>query len=71
MFTTFGFWTLILNILVLVVSVSGFIKITKNDLFHLEKSVSELKDAVEKQTEKIEGLGERVSRIEGKMCISK
>ena len=66
MLNDFGFWAFIVNILVLVVSISGFIKITHNDLKHLEKDVRAIKTIVEKIDIKADTHGERLSAIEGK-----
>jgi len=66
MFTNLGFWSLCLNILVLLVSVSGFIKITRNDLVHLEKDVKEMKDTLTNIDKKLDKTTERIAKIEGK-----
>jgi len=66
MFTNFGFWSLCLNILVLVVSISGFIKITRNDLVHLERDVKEIKNTLSTIDKKLDNTSERLSKQEGK-----
>ena len=66
MLTNMGFWSLILNGLVLLVSISGFIKITRNDLMHLEANVKEIKEALKRIEEEICKIGERVAMQEGK-----
>jgi hypothetical protein len=69
MFTNLGFWSLCLNFLVLLVSVSGFIKITRNDLVHLEKDVKEIKSILSVIDKKLDNTAERLSKQEGK-CIA-
>jgi uncharacterized protein YoxC len=59
---TFG-----LNILILIVSIAGFLKIMKNDLCHLQKGQEEMKKSVDHIYSKVNGLCQRVSRIEGKL----
>lgn len=56
-----------LNILILVVSIAGFLKILKNDLTHLQKDVTEIKRHQNHLYEKVVKLCERVSNIEGKL----
>jgi len=67
MFDNIGFWSLGLNILVLLVSVSGFIKITRNDLVHLEKDVKEIKKTLLEMDKKLDYNAERISKIEGRL----
>jgi len=69
MFTSLGFWSLGLNLLVLIVSVSGFIKITRNDLVHLEKDVKEIKNTLSNIDKKLDNTTERLSKQEGK-CLA-
>jgi hypothetical protein len=64
-----GFWSLILNVLVLLVSISGFIKITRNDLLHLEKDVKEMKNTLMSIDKKLDNTAERIAKIEGK-CLA-
>jgi len=59
---TFG-----LNIVILIVSIAGFLKILKNDLTHLQRDVSEIKKNQEHLYNKVVKLCERVSNIEGKL----
>ena len=66
MLTNLGFWSLCLNILVLLVSISGFIKITRNDLVHLEKDVKEIKNTLSNIDKKLDNTTERIAKIEGK-----
>lgn len=60
--STFG-----LNILVLLVSVGGFLKVMKNDLFHVQKDLQEIKKSQEHVYDKVVKLCERVSKIEGRL----
>jgi hypothetical protein len=69
MFDNISFWSLILNGLVLIVSVSGFIKIMRNDLFHLEKDVKEIKNLLTNFDKKLDNTTERLAKIEGK-CLA-
>lgn len=66
MLSNVGFWSLILNVLVLLVSISGFIKITRNDLVHLEKDVKEIQNTLSKIDEKLDKSAERISALEGR-----
>ena len=43
-----------LNVLVLIVSISGFIKIMGNDLVHLGKSINDIKDTLKEMDEKLD-----------------
>jgi uncharacterized protein YoxC len=56
-----------LTIVLLVVSCAGFIKIMRNDLTHLQKAVDELKTDCKHIFSKVNGLCQRVSRLEGKL----
>ena len=60
------FWSIGLNILVLIVSISGFIKIMNNDLKHLEINVNEIKNTLFTIETKLDNNAERISKIEGK-----
>jgi len=55
-----------LNVLVLLVSVVGFIKITRNDLVHLEKDVKDMKNTLSNIDKKLDDNAERIATIEGK-----
>jgi peptidoglycan hydrolase CwlO-like protein len=66
MFDNLGFWSLGLNLLVLIVSISGFVKITRNDLVHLEKDVKEIKNTLSNIDKKLDNTTERIAKIEGK-----
>jgi len=70
MFANFGFWSLCLNILVLIVTAAGFVKIMKNDLFHLEKDVKEIKITIISMDKKLDGTAERIASIEGKCAAN-
>ena len=69
MFTSIGFWSLVLNVVVLIVSVSGFVKIMKNDLFHLEKDVKAIQKTLDSIDKKLDSTSERIAMIEGK-CLA-
>jgi hypothetical protein len=69
MFDNIGFWSLVLNGLVLIVSVSGFVKIMRNDLFHLEKDTKEIKNLLSTVDKKLDDTSERLAKIEGK-CLA-
>lgn len=59
-----------LNVLILVVSVSGFIKIMKNDLFHVQKALEEIKVGLTKLSEEVNHNAERVAVIEGRCAAN-
>lgn len=61
-FLSFG-----LNILILVVSIAGFLKILRNDLTHVQKSLEEIKTNQKETDRKLDILSERVATIEGKL----
>jgi len=63
----YGFWSLILNVIILLVSVGGFLKVMKNDLCHVQKSLDEIKNSVDHLFTKINSLCQRVAKIEGKL----
>jgi hypothetical protein len=67
MFNSLAGWSLILNVAVLLVTAGGFIKVLRNDLWHLDKYVKEIKGDVKTLGEKVDTIGERVSKIEGKL----
>jgi hypothetical protein len=56
-----------LNILILVVSIAGFLKILRNDLTHVQKSLEEIKTNQKETDRKLDILSERVATIEGKL----
>jgi len=60
-----------LNLIILVVSASGFIKIMKNDLTHVQADLKELKQNDKKIFDKVNGLCQRVSKIEGILSTKK
>jgi len=63
MFNTISFWSLVLNILVLIVSISGFVKIMKNDLAHLERDVKDIKMVIDKIDDKLNKNSEEIAAI--------
>lgn len=58
----------VLTIIVLIVSVSGFVKIMKNDLSHLQNDVTEIKDKIETHTQDITSIKVDVAHLKGKFC---
>ncbi len=56
-----------LNIIIVIVSIAGFLKIIKNDLTHVQKDLTEIKDGQLRTDEKLDNLSERVATIEGKL----
>jgi uncharacterized protein YoxC len=59
-----------LEIIILIVTACCFVKIMKNDLTHLQKDVTEIKGDTKHLFNKVNGLCERVSKIEGKLEIN-
>lgn len=66
MFTNPTWWSLILNGLVLLVSVAGFVKIMNNDLLHLKEAVNDIKNSLKEHGIKIDNVVERIAKLEGK-----
>lgn len=66
MLTSISFWSFILNILVLIVSVAGFLKVIKNDLTHVQKYLDEIKNKLSDMDAKLDNNSERIASIEGK-----
>ena len=60
-----------LTLLVLAVSVGGFLKVMNNDLHHVQKDLKEIKDSQKSTDNKIDNLGERISKIEGTCAARK
>ena len=58
-----------LNVLIMIVSVAGFVKIIKNDLTHVQNSLSKIESNVEDINCKVASTAERVATIEGKLCL--
>jgi peptidoglycan hydrolase CwlO-like protein len=61
-----GWISLGLNVLILTASVAGFIKITQNDLAHVQKSLDKIDSDLSKIGTKLENTTERIASIEGK-----
>lgn len=59
-----------LTIVVLAVSLGGFLKVMNNDLQHVQRDLKEIKDSQKSTDNKIDGLGERISKIEG-TCLAR
>jgi uncharacterized protein YoxC len=55
-----------LNILILLVSIAGFLKVMKNDLFHVQKSLDEIKSTLKEISNEVCTNGERLAKLEGK-----
>jgi hypothetical protein len=70
MLTTPSFWSFILQVIILIVTVAGFVKIMKNDLHHLGIDLKEIKDVLTKHGDKIDNVVERVSCMEGIMGVN-
>jgi hypothetical protein len=70
MFENLSVWSLALNVLVLIVSVSGFIKIMNNDLSHLKNSVADVKNTLNEHGKKIDNVAERIASMEGAFSVS-
>jgi len=70
MFNNFAIWSFALNVLVLIVSISGFIKIMKNDLVHLEKNVTALTELLKEVNKKLDKNSERIAKIEGRCAAN-
>jgi len=54
------------NVLILIVSIGGFLKVLKNDLVHVQKTLDEIKDAINEMRGEICTNGERLAKMEGK-----
>jgi uncharacterized protein YoxC len=61
-FLSFG-----LNIIILVVSIAGFLKILRNDLTHVQKSLDKIEHTINDMDKRIDNIGERVAKIEGRL----
>lgn len=59
---TFG-----LNLIILIVSIAGFLKIMKNDLYHLQKDIQEIKRSTLDINNTLNKVCQRVSKIEGRL----
>jgi uncharacterized protein YoxC len=59
---TFG-----LNLVILIVSIAGFLKIMKNDLHHLQKDMQEIKKCTCDINNTLNKVCQRVAKIEGKL----
>jgi len=70
MFNNFAIWSFALNVLVLIVSISGFIKIMKNDLVHLEKNVTALTELLKEVNKKLDKNSERIAKIEDRCAAN-
>ena len=56
---------IILSIVITIFNATVFMVIKFNDLKHLEMSVKDLKTTVQKNSDKIDSIGERLSKLEG------
>lgn len=71
MINIFSIMSFGLNLVILLVSACCFVKIMKNDLIHLQRDLQELKNNDKRVFSKIDKLGERISRIEGRLDVKK
>lgn len=53
-----------LNILVLIVSIAGFLKVIKNDLTHVQKSLEDLTETVKDIDNKLDKNNEEIAAIQ-------
>lgn len=56
-----------LNIIILIVSIAGFLKILRNDLTHVQSDLTEIKTNQKETDKKLDLLSERVAKIEGRL----
>ena len=61
------FLSLGLNVIVLIVSACCFVKIMGNDLKHVQKDLTEIKNKINDIDKKLDFTAERVSKIEGRL----
>lgn len=54
-----------ISLIILVINVALFVAIKFNDLKHLGIAMTDLKETINKHGDKIDGLSERISRMEG------
>ena len=69
MFNTISIWSIILNVIVLLVTGIGFIKIMSNDLKHLSADIKEIKETLNKSVEHYHALEKKMIRIETRCKI--
>lgn len=62
-----GWISLGLNLLILIVATTGFIKVMKNDLVHLNKNLLDIKGDIKNLFSKLNDLCQRVANIEGRL----
>lgn len=68
MINLFPIFSFVLNLIILTVSACCFIKIMKNDLTHVQKSLTEIKEELKSHETKISSIAEDVSYLKGKLC---
>lgn len=56
-----------INVLVLIVSIAGFLKVMKNDLVHVQKSLDKIETKINDMDKRFDYIAERVSKIEGRL----
>jgi hypothetical protein len=61
------FLSLGLNVIVLIVSACCFVKIMGNDLKHVQKDLTEIKNKVNDMDKRLDGVAEKVATIEGRL----
>jgi len=69
MFNNISIWSIILNVVVLLVTGIGFIKIMSNDLKHLSIDMKEIKEILNKSVENYHSLEKKFIRMETKCKI--
>ena len=64
MFNTVSIWSIILNVIVILITGIGFIKIMANDLKHLTVDIKEIKEILNKSVEHYHTLEKKMIRME-------
>jgi uncharacterized protein YoxC len=67
MFTWIPLVSVGLNIIILIVSIAGFLKILRNDLTHVQKSLDKIENKLNDMDKRVDNIGERVAKIEGRL----
>jgi len=66
MLNLFSILSFCLNVIILIVSISCFVKILANDLKHLDKDVKDIKKSLSEVDKKLDNNSERIATIEGR-----
>lgn len=61
--------TLGLNIIIVIVSIAGFLKIIKNDLTHVQKSIEDMQKNITMIWNKVDKTAEDLAEIKGKVDL--